>query len=320
MPNLTIPGFHHVTAIAGDPQRNLDFYSGLLGLRLVKRTVNFDAPRTYHLYYGDETGQPGSLLTFFPWRRATKGRHGTGQGSAVAFSIPQEAIGYWVERLKQNGVAYDGPKVRFDEEVLSFQDPDGLELELVTDAQAESFNPWEKGSIPAKYAIRRLFGLTLDEQEAGRTVSFLTGTLGFQPSVESNGRARYVVGEAASKAHLDLRLLPEAPVGFVAVGCIHHIAWRTPNEQEQRAWREMILQRGFKVTLVIDRHYFHSIYFREPGGVLFEIATDPPGFLIDETRESLGGALKLPPWLENDRLQLEKRLPPLQLPYQQEPK
>ena len=312
--NKQIPGIHHITALAGDPQRNLEFYVGVLGQRLVKLTVNFDDPGTYHLYYGDETGRPGTILTFFPWPGAPRGRRGTGQLTTISFSIPERAMGYWAERLNAHGIATEEPIRRFDEEALTFYDPDGLQLELVAHAGAEERSGWENGPVPYEHAIRGFHGLTLSEESHERTTSLISGSLGFRPVSEAGNRFRYEVGSGSSRALVDVLHVPDAPRGLVAVGTVHHVAWRTPNDEEQLAWRDELDALGYDVTPVMDRQYFHSIYFREPGGVLFEIATDPPGFTLDETPETLGTRLMLPPWLEPARARIEQALPPLRLP------
>src|SRR5712692_4383114 len=309
-----ILGIHHVTAIAGEPQQNLDFYAGFLGLRLVKLTVNYDDLETYHLYYGDEVGHPGTILTFFPWPGAPKGRKGAGQVTFASFSIPQGGVGYWVERLSKRGMRFEGPVNRFEEQVISFTDPDGLNLALVAHPGAEARGGWNRGPIPQEHAIRGFFGVTISEEGYERTASLLTETLGFRLAKEDGNRFRYEVGEGGPGAMVDVLCQPDAPTGLVSVGTVHHVAWRTPNDEQQKEWREELVKARLNVTPVIDRKYFHSIYFREPGGVLFEIATDPPGFTVDERPEQLGSALKLPPWLESARAALEDALPPLETP------
>jgi len=308
-----IPGIHHVTAIAGDPQRNVDFYTGLLGLRLVKLTVNFDDPGTYHLYYGDEAGRPGTILTFFPWPGARRGRRGNGQVATVSFSIPQGAMGYWQAQLKRHGVATGQPKSRFDEEALAFSDPDGLLLELVAHPAAESHAPWQEGPLPAARAIRGLHSVTLWSSHE-RTAALLAETLGFRPLPDAAGRSRFAATPDGPGALVDVIHRPDGEPGSGGAGTVHHVAWRTPDGAQQLAWRQTIGEQGLHVTPVMDRRYFHSIYFREPGGVLFEIATDPPGFTLDEPQAQLGTQLKLPPWLESRRAGIEQRLPPLDLP------
>lgn len=309
-----IPGIHHVTAICDDPQQNIDFYVGLLGLRMVKQTVNFDMPETYHLYYGDELGHPGTILTLFSWPDAPKGRRGAGQIGTISFSVPPQSLDFWNERLARHNVLVGGPNTRFDERVLSFFDPDGLALELVAHVQTASYDAWKGSSVPAEYAIRGFHSVTLMERRLDHTAALLTGGLGFQRVGKEGNRSRYQVGTEDFATLLDVLELPDAARGTVAVGCVHHIAWRTPTDEQQLAWREKLIALGLQVTPVRDRQYFHSIYFNEPGGVLFEIATDPPGFAIDEPPEQLGTHLKLPPWLEATRPMLEEILPPLHVP------
>ncbi len=309
-----ILGIHHVTAIAGDPQRNLDFYAGLLGLRLVKLTVNFDDPSTYHLYYGDELGHPGTILTFFPWPGAPKGRLGTGQLTVTSFSIPEKAMGFWMDRLKSHNVPFQGPIRRFHERLLAFSDPEGLQLELVAREHARDWRPWKDGPVPAEYAVRGFHGVTLSEESHIRTVSLLADTLGFRRNAKDGNRFRYETAEGGPGAIVDVLHQPESPSGVVSVGTVHHVAWRTPDDEQQKAWRQKLVEVGRNVTPMIDRKYFHSIYFHEPGGVLFEIATDPPGFTVDEPAQELGTRLKLPPWLEPDRRQIDRSLPPVHLP------
>ncbi len=311
-----IPGIHHLTAIASDPQRNLDFYTGTLGLRLVKLTVNFDDPGTYHLYFGDEHGRPGTILTFFPWPSAPRGQRGTGEVTAIGFSVPAGALSYWAERLQRYGVTTEGPQQRFDEQVLSFSDPDGMQLELVEQPEAELRSAWASGLVPAEAAIRGFSGVTLSEIDHEDTAPLLSQIMGFRPTRQEGNRFRYEVGDGAERALIDILEEPETLRGELAAGSVHHIAWRTPSDEEQLAWRQELLSQGLYVTSVRDRQYFHSIYFHEPGGVLFEIATDPPGFATDETPENLGTHLKLPPWLEAQRAQVEKKLPRLRLPAQ----
>jgi len=309
-----VSGIHHVTAIASDPQRNLDFYSDVLGLRLVKLTVNFDDPGTYHFYFGDEIGQPGTILTFFPWPGAQRGRRGNGQVTVTSFFIPEGAVGYWEERLKRHGMSIGELSRRFDEEALVFLDPDGMQLELVAHPGAGGNTSREGGTVPSEYAIRGFYGVTLWEQNVERTAELLTETLGFRLQGEAGQRLRFRAASDGPGALVDVIHRPQGEPGWGGAGTVHHVAWRTPNDEEQTAWQKEIAGRGFHVSPVMDRQYFHSIYFREPGGVLFEIATDPPGFTFDEPREGLGQGLKLPPWLEPQRSQIEEILPRLRLP------
>ncbi|HUK13704.1 MAG TPA: ring-cleaving dioxygenase [Thermoanaerobaculaceae bacterium] len=309
-----IEGIHHVTAIAGDPQHNVDFYTGVLGLRLVKLTVNFDDPGTYHVYFGDEAGRPGTILTFFPWPGAPRGRRGVGQATSVAFSVPAGALGYWSERLDRHGVTRETPRARFDETVLPFLDPDGLSLELVAHEPAAARAPRNGGPVPPEVAIRGFFGVTLAEEGYERTAEMLTRTLGFRLVGEEGSRFRFATGAGACGGVVDLACLPDAVRGHTAVGSVHHVAWRTATPEAQAAWRGRLAGAGLDVTPVIDRKYFRSVYFREPGGVLFEIATDPPGFAVDEPADELGSHLMLPAWLEPARARVEHALPPLRLP------
>jgi glyoxalase family protein len=309
-----IKGLHHVTAIAGEPQTNINFYTGVLGLRLVKLTVNFDDPTTYHLYYGDGQGHPGTIMTFFPWPGAHRGRIGTGQLTVTSFAVPDKSLQYWRERLRKRGVEFDEATSDFGEELLFLRDPDGLQLELVSTSNANPDRVWERGPVPAEHAVRGFHHVTLSENGYERTASLLTEMLGFKQIAKQGNRFRYAVAEGAPSAIVDLVCAPEGRPGSVAVGTVHHVAWRTATNAEQVQWRDTLRKLGYDVTPVIDRQYFHSIYFREPGGVLFEIATDPPGFATDETVERLGTTLKLPPWLEEDRPELERLLPRVELP------
>ena len=317
MEHPTIAGLHHLTAIVGDPQQNVDFYTRVLGLRLVKQTVNFDDPGTYHLYYGDEVGTPGTILTFFPWPGAPKGRRGTGQIIDISFSIASTALDYWIDRLSKHDVTITGPTTRFDEQVISFFDPHGLSLELVAHKDAELHSGWEKGPIPPAYAIRGFSSVTLAVAQQERTATMLTNVLGFRLIAQEGNRFRYEVGAGGPGARVDVLSLPDQPRGRIAVGTVHHVAWRTEDDAHQLAWQDYLKGNGTDVTPVQDRQYFHSIYFHEPGGVLFEIATDPPGFSIDEQVEQLGTHLKLPPWLEPYRSKIEEVLLPIHVPEEQ---
>ena len=316
--NSKIPGLHHVTAIASDPQRNLDFYVGLLGLRFVKRTVNFDDPGTYHFYFGDRRGTPGTILTFFPWPGVRRGIRGIGQIEATAFSISPDSVGYWLERLKQQHVAAERTASRFGEEVIRFVDPDGLLLELITSSSLASVEPWLDSSVPPEHGLRGFHSVSAALEGYEKTARLLTDTFGYRLVEESGNRFRFASRDDGAPGRIvDLLCLPDSGVGRVAAGSVHHIAFRARDEQEQLQWREQLVDLGYNVTPVIDRIYFHSIYFREPGGVLFEIATEPPGFKLDETIEELGTGLRLPPWLEPTRSQIEKILPAIYVPLKQ---
>ncbi len=305
---------HHITAIAGDPQRNLDFYAGMLGLRLVKVTINFDDPTTYHLYYGDELGRPGSLLTFFPWPHGRRGRQGTGQAGSVALAIPPASLGFWIERLLSHNMKYGGPARRFGEQVLSLADPDGLLLELVATRRAAGIVPWGEGAVAPEHAIRGLHGTTLWEDGDTGTADLLVRTLGFEPAGEEDGLLRFQSSEAEIGTFVQLRRAPGFWRGADGVGTVHHVAFRAASEAAQLDRRAQIEAGGIEITPVIDRRYFRSVYFREPGGVLFEIATDAPGFTVDEPPAELGTRLMLPPAFEARRQEIEGALPAVRLP------
>jgi glyoxalase family protein len=310
MPQTT--GIHHVTAISGGPQRNLDFYAGILGLRLVKKTVNFDDPETYHLYYGDGAGSPGTIMTFFPWAHAPGGRIGAGQLVVTSFSISTTSLGYWKQRLVENGVRFEGPRDRFGDTVLSFEDPDRLRIELVA---TEDGRPGRDGGpVPAEHSVRGFHHVALAVEATERTTSLMTDSLGFRSADEAEGRIRLASGKGGPGDLVDVVNATGFPHGSMGVGTVHHVAFRVPDEETQLALREEVAALGYSVTPALDRNYFRSIYFREPGGVLFEIATDPPGFAVDEDPEHLGEDLKLPPWLETRRDRLEEVLPPLRVP------
>lgn len=312
MNDIAPHGLHHVTAIASDPQANVDFYVSVLGLRLVKQTVNFDAPDVYHLYYGDTAGSPSTILTFFPWRGVPRGRHGTGLTTATAFGIPPESLGWWQKRLADAGVDADPPLDRGGEEVLTLRDPDGLVIELVA-APGDRRSGWDgSGSVPAEHAVRGLHAVTLSEAALEPTARMLTGMLGMTVGDLGGNRSRFTMGSGAGAA-VDVAGGAGAQ-GRQAGGTVHHIAFRVPDRITQARWRQALLEAGVAVTEILDRQYFTSIYFREPGGVLFEIATDEPGFAVDEPLLELGRALKLPPWLEPNRAQIESNLPTLRVP------
>jgi glyoxalase family protein len=305
---------HHVTAITGDPQRTLDFYAGTLGLRLVKLTVNFDDPQTYHFYFGDELGRPGSIVTFFPWPDGEPGRAGTGQINEIALAIPPASVGAWIERLLTRGVPFEGPTSRFGDRVLSFRDPHGLLLELVATARVAAVEPWTEGPVPAEHAIRGVHGITIWEEADQGSAALLTDTLDFQAAGEDAGRRRYESGTNGIGTVVELRRTPGFWRGAGGVGTVHHVAFRVPSDDAQLALRADLERLGLDVTPVVDRQYFRSVYFHEPGGVLFEIATDGPGFTTDEPPAELGTSLKLPPTYEALRPQLTRSLPPVRLP------
>ncbi len=341
-------GIHHITAIARNAQRNIDFYSGILGLRPVKITVNFDDPTSYHLYYGDYMGHPGTLLTFFVWPDINKGNRGTGQVTTVAFLIPPNSVEHWVDRLRRNGISVVGPSTRFDnaEQFVSFHDPDGMMLELVAPSTVSSYvyhskqkiqdeeedgvsainydNIWKEGPVDGPYAIRGFHSATVSEEGYEQTVALLTDTMKFQlvAKDEAEGRFRFrainnrKLGEVpeAIGSVVDVVCRPDITRGIVGIGSVHHIAWRASDDSHQLDLRQRIIRQAhLDPTPVIDRKYFHSVYFREPGGVLFEIATDPPGMTVDEKPEELGTKLNLPEWYEPIRAKLEQVLPPVNL-------
>lgn len=306
-----IVGLHHVTAIASNPQRNLDFYTGVLGLRFVKRTVNFDDPGTYHFYFGDDAGTPGTILTFFPWPHAMRGHAGVGETIRTAFSVPKSSIPYWKQRLEENGLLVDDSGNRFEELVLTFADPDGMKIEIVGHEDVTEAKAPRYADVPAEHAIRGFFGVTLLEHDAAETAALLN-VMGFHKVAEEGARLRFAAEGNALGNHIDLLIDAKAGHGRPGAGSVHHIAFRAADDESQHEWREE-LAKHVDVTRELDRTYFHSIYFREPGGVLFELATDPPGFLIDEPIEALGETLRLPPWLETSRPVAEQRLPALEL-------
>lgn len=309
-------GIHHVTAIASNPQRNLDFYSGVLGLRLVKRTVNYDDPTTYHFYYGDETGSPGSLITFFAWPDARRGRQGAGQAAVTSFAILPSSVGFWIERLLRFGVEFDQPITRFDNErVIAFKDSDGFLGELVAHPCVESRDSWES-HISREHAIRGLYSATLWLESCDLTGRVLIEDLGFHAVREQASIFRFAAGGDGPGTILDLRCVPGLWQGVPGAGITHHIALRASDNEEQILARTALVKRGLNVTPPIDRTYFHSIYFREPGGVLFEVATDPPGFTVDEPENALGSSLLLPEWLEPRRFEIEALLPNIRVPFE----
>ncbi len=309
VPRPDLQGIHHVTAIAGDPQRNLDFYLRFLGLRLVKRTVNFDDPGTYHFYYGDETGQPGTILTFFPWIGARRGRHGTGQITTTSFAVPPGSLGFWSERARSFSVESASAPDRFGSPALRLTDPDGLSLELVETAGLT--RGAETLDIPGDFAISKIGGAVMTQHDPDAAARLLTEIMGFRAAGESNGVFRF---QTTAGSTIDVLADPGAPRASDGAGAVHHIAFRTSSDEDQLKWHDSLIELDFEVSPVMDRQYFHSIYFRESGGVLFEIATDLPGFLVDESADELGSSLKLPPEYEPMRQRIEGSLPPITVP------
>lgn len=305
-----ITGIHHVTAIAAGAQENIDFYVGILGLRLVKKTVNFDGPDVYHFYYGDEKGTPGSILTFFPYGGLVNGRHGKGMLNTTAFSVPSASLNYWLDRLKRFGIDHKAPQERFEgETVLYFEDVDGLGLELVFNDR-DTRPGFTLGHIPAEHALRGFYSVEIWEEGYERTAGLLTEQLDHRLVAEKGNRFRFAATDAPGN-YVDLLCMPDRLKGLAGSGTVHHIAFATPNRESQEEVRLRVVKRMLNPTPVLDRNYFTSIYFREPGGVLFEVATAGPGFAIDEPVEHLGEALKLPPQYEPDRQQIEKTLIPV---------
>jgi glyoxalase family protein len=303
-----INGLHHVTTIAGDTQRNVDFYTDVLGLRLVKKTVNFDAPDVYHLYYGDETGTPGTILTFFPYGNLPRGRKGVGQLTFTAFSAPTAAMSYWMDRLNERSIPYAGPYKRFSETYLRFEDPDGMGIELVfTDDDQRT--GWDNGQIPAANSIRGFHTVTLNSATPDQTGKLLTDVMQHTLVGEGDGRLRFQAGKGGSGSFVDVLKTPEGVRGLQGAGSVHHVAFSTNSDETQLLIQQQLSDAGYHVTPVQDRNYFNSIYFREPGGILFEVATNPPGFAIDESVAELGTALKLPQQYESSRARIEAGLP-----------
>jgi glyoxalase family protein len=310
---ITPTGLHHVTAVASDPQANVDFYAGLLGLRLVKRTVNFDDPSAYHLYYGDETGAPGSIMTFFYWpRHGAAGRVGSGQVTNLVYSAPPAALAFWQERLSRHGVAA-ARQERFGESVLALSDPDGIPIEIVAVADDSRLGWSASGSgIPGESALRGFHATELTVHAAGPTEALLTGEMEYRRVRREGRRARFEAGPGGSGHLVDVIEDATRPPGVQGTGTVHHVAWRVPDDAAELAMQARLQEAGVGVSDVRDRDYFRSIYYREPGGILFEIATDVPGFAVDEAVASLGTALRLPRQFERARRQIEALLPPLQ--------
>ncbi len=306
-----ITGIHHITAIAGNAQENVDFYTGILGLRMVKKTINFDAPDVYHFYFGDQWGSPGTVFTTFPFHGARKGTKGTGEMTYTAFSIPTAALSYWQKRLKSFGIAISDVLTRFGDELIRFEDHDGMGIELIANDR-DSRTGWTYGHIPAEFSIKGFYGATLNLKAKELTEQLLTKHMDYQFIGEENGRFRYgTKGEPGDI--VDIVLDKNGRQGIQSAGTVHHIAFRTANHDTQTEIQNILWNNGYQVTEIKDRNYFRSIYFREPGGVLFEIATDEPGFAIDEEEAHLGELLKLPEWAEPHREKIEKNLTPISL-------
>ncbi|MFD2611116.1 ring-cleaving dioxygenase [Paenibacillus gansuensis] len=304
--SLQTAGIHHITAFARNPQENVDFYAGVLGLRLVKQTINFDAPEVYHLYFGDEKGSPGTIITFFPWPNSRKGRIGGGQVGITTYIIPPGSLSFWEDRLKKLGVSYSRA-TRFEEVYLQFADHEGLRLELVEREEGPA-STWSFGGVPAEKAIKGFGGAVLFSTEPQSTSDTLANLLGMVKVGEDVGYARYQAqGEIGNRIDVSLTRMPHGSGG---AGTVHHIAWRAKDDAQHAAWRETVAGYGFQPTPIVDRQYFNALYFREEGGILFEIATDPPGFAKDEAPETLGEKLMLPEWFEPHREQIKAGLEP----------
>ena len=308
---MNLHGLHHITAIASDARKNVDFYTRVLGQRFVKKSVNQDDPGTYHLYYGDYAGSPGTILTFFPWAGVPRGRPGHGQAYATAYSIPAGAAPFWQDRFTKLGVETGPTETRFGDQVLTFFDPDGLRLELIATTEADPRPPAPSQDVPAEHAIRGFHSSTLGLTNAKATSAVLVGTMGYRQVAQAGARTRYTVAAGGPGTYVDLLTDPALPRGLNGAGTIHHVAFRTPDDANQEEALSALRADGLSVSPVIDRAYFKSLYYREPGGVLFEIATDQPGFAIDEPVETLGQKLSLPPRLEPHRAEIEAAPPQL---------
>lgn len=306
-----ILGLHHITAIAGNAQRNYDFYTKTLGLRMVKKTVNFDDPQTYHFYFGDKTGTPGSILTFFPWERVKKGKNGVGMATEIGYSVPEGSLDFWKKRFEKNGVEFGKTREQFGEKYLPFRDPDGLNLKLVVPKHQDDRDAWETDEIKSDVALKGFHSVTLTLYNVGPTAGILTDIFDYELEEKEDDFYRYKTKAVENAAIVDIHEDPTAERGINAGGTNHHIAFRVKDEETQMYFREKIIEKGLQITEKIDRDYFFSLYFREPGGVLFEIATDSPGFTRDENQEELGSSLKLPVQYEGSRDRIEKLLPEL---------
>jgi glyoxalase family protein len=308
-----IPGIHHVTSITGDVQKCVDFYVSVLGLRFIKKSINQDVPDTYHIYFGDQVGSPGTAMTFFGWPDWPKRRAGSGQVTTVSFSVPPGSLELWNSRLRRLGVKTKQTS-RFGTDAIVIADPDGIELELVAQVPSQPWVAWPDGPVDRDHAIRGFHSVTMTVAEATATFDLLLNTMGFCKGAHEGHRTRFETNDDGPRSILDVVESPDGPEGEESVGTVHHVAWRAPDVAVQSEWRAALVNAGRNVTPVIDRYYFKSIYFREPGGVLFEIATDGPGFTIDEPVESLGSSLSLPPWFNVRRDRLDKTLPPIVVP------
>ena len=306
-----ILGLHHITAIAGNATRNFDFYTRVLGLRLVKKTVNFDDPHTYHLYYGDQIGSAGTILTFFPWEGMQSGRRGSRQVTEIGYSVPENSMDFWLKRFDENNIIYNKVSEKFGEPYLTFLDPDGLKFELTASKTTDTRLPWETDQISADNATRGFHNVTITTNKLQPTADVLTHLFGYKLAQSHVNRYRFMT-DAVDQANLiDLIEVPGEGAGHVAAGSVHHVAFRVKDEQVLMEFRDKIIAAGLNITEKIDRNYFYSLYFREPGGVLFEIATENPGFAVDESVDMLGSTLKLPVQYEHRREEITRHLPNL---------
>lgn len=306
-----ILGLHHITAIADNAKRNLDFYTDTLGVRFVKKTVNFDDPGTYHFYFGDEHGTPGTILTFFPWEGIGRGQTGTGMATEIGYSVPAGSLEFWAERFKARGVVHGPIAERFGEQYLPFEDPDGLKLNLIVSKNADNRTGWETADIKAAHATKGFHSIVLTLRSIGPTAAILTDVLGYTFLEQDGNRHRYITDAVQEAAIVDLIESPKESAGKGGGGTNHHVAFRVANEEVLMQFRDKVLKKGLNITQKINRDYFYSLYFREPGGVLFELATNNPGFTVDEPLNELGKNLKLPVQYESIRADIEKVLPVL---------
>jgi len=307
----TINGIHHITAIAGNAQTNFDFYTKVLGLRFIKKTVNFDDPETYHLYYGDREGTPGTILTFFPWEGMHKGKQGSRQATEIGYSVPEGSFDFWIKRFDEHQVSHGPVAERFGEKYLVLTDPDGLRLELIAGKTPDNRSPWETNEVKPENATRGFYNVTITTNKMQPTADILTQILGYKLLETEGNRSRFITDAVEHAAIIDLLEIPGQRAGLAGGGTVHHVAFRVKNEEMLMQYHDKIVKMGLSITGKIDRNYFYSLYFREPGGVLFEIATDNPGFSVDEPVEELGMHLKLPAQYEKLRARLEKSLPKL---------
>ena len=302
-------GIHHITALASDPKANYDFYTKVLGLRLVKKSINQDDPETYHFFFGNRSGEPGTGLTFFPHPDIQRGQAGTGQAVEVTFAVPQSALSFWMNRFHELNVAYEGPETRFGETLIRVRDPDGTMIELIAVANVHDGDIWATDDVPADVAIRGFHSTTLWIENIDKTSEILTTYFGFKKIGQEENRHRYATGQSGIGQIVDIRDTTGFPRGRPGAGTIHHVAFRAGSDEHETELRDALLKTGLNITPVIDRYYFHSVYFREPNHILFEIATDQPGFTVDEILGDLGGKLQLPPKFEPHRTEIEAALP-----------